>query len=162
MDGSSSKALVRLAFLKVAHEGGEDGDDGEAGEEGHAEGEAGDENGEGDGELDYGTLEELHATGSLRPSGGITVDDGAVRALRSGKSLLPAGVIGVEGKFQRGDAVVVRNAGGGEVGRGLIAYGAADARKIMGRQSREIADILGFLGREEMIHRDDLALTGVG
>ena len=100
--------------------------------------------------------------GSLRPSGAITVDAGAVRALRSGKSLLPAGVTGVEGKFQRGDAVLVRSLEGAEVGRGLVAYGAAEARKIMGQHSGQIADILGFLGREEMIHRDDLVLTGGG
>lgn len=98
--------------------------------------------------------------GSLRPSGTITVDDGAVRALQSGKSLLPAGVTMVEGSFQRGDAVVVRNLAGGEVARGLIAYSAADARKIMGRHSREIADLLGYFGREEIVHRDDLVLGG--
>ena len=98
--------------------------------------------------------------GSLRATGSITVDDGAVRALKAGKSLLPAGVRGVDGTFQRGDAVLVRDQQGNEVGRGLVAYGAGDARKIIGRHSREIADILGFLGREEMIHRDDLVLTG--
>jgi len=71
-------------------------------------------------------------------------------------------VTGVEGKFQRGDAVLVRSLEGAEVGRGLVAYGAAEARKIMGQHSGQIAEILGFLGREEMIHRDDLVLTGGG
>ncbi|MDP6567732.1 MAG: glutamate 5-kinase [Alphaproteobacteria bacterium] len=96
--------------------------------------------------------------GSLHAAGSITIDDGAARALSRGKSLLPAGVTGVEGEFQRGDAVVVRGADGVELGRGLIAYSHDDARRIMGQQSSRIPDILGFLGREEMIHRDDLVL----
>ncbi len=98
--------------------------------------------------------------GSLEPRGALTVDAGAVRALRSGKSLLPAGVIKVEGGFERGDAVVVRGPDGHEVGRGLIAYDAGDADKIKGRSSADILSILGFGGRAEMIHRDDLVLGG--
>jgi glutamate 5-kinase len=98
--------------------------------------------------------------GSLEPRGALTIDAGAVRALRSGKSLLPAGVIKVEGAFERGDAVVVRAADGAEIGRGLIAYDAGDADKIKGRSSGDILLILGFGGRAEMIHRDDLVLGG--
>ena len=96
--------------------------------------------------------------GTLRPAGTITVDDGALRALEKGKSLLPAGVIAAEGDFQRGDAVVVKDPGGREVARGLTAYSAADARRIMGHKSGEIEGLLGYRGRDEMIHRDDLVL----
>ena len=96
--------------------------------------------------------------GTLRPAGTITVDDGALRALEKGKSLLPAGVIAAEGDFQRGDAVVVKGPGGREVARGLTAYSAADARRIMGHKSGEIEGLLGYRGRDEMIHRDDLVL----
>ncbi len=98
--------------------------------------------------------------GSLEPRGALVIDAGAVRALRSGKSLLPAGVIKVEGSFERGDAVLVRGPDGAEVGRGLIAYDAGDADKIKGRSSADILSILGFGGRTEMIHRDDLVLGG--
>lgn len=96
--------------------------------------------------------------GSLEPKGTLTIDRGAVTALRSGKSLLPAGVNRVDGEFARGDAVVVRGPDGAEVGRGLVAYDAADADRIKGRPSAEIVLILGFGGRTEMIHRDDLVL----
>ena len=89
--------------------------------------------------------------GSLEPRGALTIDAGAVRALRSGKSLLPAGVIKVEGAFERGDAVLVRGPDGAEVGRGLIAYDADDADKIKGRSS---ADIL-LDPRLYRPHRDD-------
>jgi len=98
--------------------------------------------------------------GSLEPRGALTIDAGAVKALRGGKSLLPAGVIKIEGAFGRGDAVVVRGPDGAEVGRGLIAYDAEDADKIKGRSSGDIHAILGFGGRTEMIHRDDLVLGG--
>ena len=96
--------------------------------------------------------------GSLRPAGNLTIDDGAWAALRAGKSLLPAGVTEVEGRFGRGDAVVVRDGAGAEVARGLSAYAADDARRIKGHKSREIERILGYRGRDEMIHRDDLVL----
>jgi glutamate 5-kinase len=99
--------------------------------------------------------------GSLEPRGTLTVDAGAVTALRSGRSLLPAGVIRVEGRFARGDAVVVRGPDGGEVGRGLVAYDAEDAERIKGRSSSDIALILGLEGRAEMIHRDDLVIGRV-
>jgi glutamate 5-kinase len=97
--------------------------------------------------------------GSLKPSGTLTVDAGALAALKSGRSLLPAGVIKVEGRFERGDAVIVADTAGNEVARGLTAYSARDARHIMGHKSREIAGLLGYRGRDEMIHRDDLVLS---
>jgi len=96
--------------------------------------------------------------GSLEPKGILTIDAGAVAALRSGKSLLPAGVIRIDGIFARGDAVVIRGPDGAEVGRGLVAYDAEDAAKIKGRSSADILSILGFGGRTEMVHRDDLVV----
>jgi glutamate 5-kinase len=98
--------------------------------------------------------------GSLEPRGAVTIDAGAVRALKLGRSLLPAGVVRIDGAFERGDAVVVRGPDGDEVGRGLIAYDAGDAAKIIGQSSAEILLILGYTGRTEMIHRDDLVLRG--
>ena len=96
--------------------------------------------------------------GSLKPSGALTVDNGAVRALAECKSLLPAGIIGVEGVFNRGDAVVVKMSDGRELGRGLSAYSSAEIRLIMGHKSGEIDACLGYRGRDEVIHRDDLVL----
>ena len=98
--------------------------------------------------------------GSLEPKGIVRIDDGAAKAIVGGASLLPAGVSGVEGVFARGDCVVIRNAAGGEIGRGLIAYDASEAAQIMGRSSRDIEKILGYSGRAAMIHRDDMALGG--
>jgi glutamate 5-kinase len=98
--------------------------------------------------------------GSLAPQGVVTIDDGAARALSSGASLLPAGVTAVEGDFSRGDSVIVRDARGGEIGRGLVGYDVGMARKVIGRNSRHIAGVLGVEGRTEMIHRDDLVLAG--
>jgi glutamate 5-kinase len=97
--------------------------------------------------------------GSLKPAGRIVVDAGAAGALKRGKSLLPAGVVAVEGSFQRGDAVLVCDAGGRELARGLVAYGAEDAQRIKGHKSREIESLLGYRGREELIHRDDLVVS---
>ena len=96
--------------------------------------------------------------GTLEPRGTITIDAGAVRALRSGKSLLAAGVIRVDGQFARGDAVVIRGPDTHEIGRGLIAYDADDAEKIKGRSISDIKSILGISGRSEMVHRDDLVI----
>ncbi|HEV3182356.1 MAG TPA: glutamate 5-kinase [Steroidobacteraceae bacterium] len=96
--------------------------------------------------------------GTLRPAGAITIDAGALRALLEGRSLLPAGVTGTRGRFERGDTVSVLAADGSEVARGIIAYSDGDAARIMGRRSSEIAELLGFRGRDEMIHRDDLVL----
>ncbi len=99
--------------------------------------------------------------GTLQPKGAVAVDDGAKAALAAGKSLLPVGVTQVDGEFERGDAVRVIDHDGNEFGRGLIAYGAADARAIAGQRSGSIAAILDYRGRDEMIHRDDLVLTHI-
>lgn len=96
--------------------------------------------------------------GALKPAGEMIVDDGALRALKTGKSLLPAGVTSVTGSFERGDAVVIRTRDGREIGRGLSAYSSDDARRIMGNKTSEIEALLGYRGRDEMVHRDDLAL----
>ncbi len=96
--------------------------------------------------------------GTLEARGTLTIDAGAVAALRRGKSLLPAGVIRVDGQFARGDAVVVLGPDTQVVGRGLVAYDADDAEKIKGRSSGDILSILGISGRSEMIHRDDLVI----
>jgi glutamate 5-kinase len=96
--------------------------------------------------------------GTLEPKGSLTIDAGAIAALRSGKSLLPAGVVRIDGSFARGDAVVIRGPDGAEVGRGLVAYDADDAAKIRGRPSADIISILGFGGRAAMVHRDDLVM----
>jgi glutamate 5-kinase len=97
--------------------------------------------------------------GMLKPAGEITVDEGAVRALRDGKSLLPAGVSQVKGRFDRGDAVLVRDPAGLEIARGIAAYSSSDAERIRGRRSSEVEQLLGYRGRDEMIHRDDLVLV---
>ena len=101
------------------------------------------------------------STGSppaLKPLGTLAVDEGAIRALRRGSSLLPAGVLAVEGAFERGDAVLVQTREAVAVAKGLVAYDAADARKIKGHQTDAIEALLGYRGRDEMIHRDDLVL----
>jgi glutamate 5-kinase len=98
--------------------------------------------------------------GALNPMGVLIVDDGAAQALKRGKSLLPAGIAAIDGEFERGDAVVVRTRGGNEAARGLTAYSSSDIRRIAGHKSGEIAAILGYRGRDEVIHRDDLVLTG--
>jgi len=99
--------------------------------------------------------------GSLEPRGILTIDAGAVAALRRGKSLLPAGVIRIDGQFTRGDAVIIRGPDGDDIGRGLVAYDAEDAEKIKGRSSADILLILGYQGRTEMVHRDHLVVAGV-
>ncbi len=98
--------------------------------------------------------------GSLVPRGSLYLDDGAVRALRGGKSLLPAGVVRADGDFRSGDAVSVRDMEGVEIGRGLVAYDASDARRIMGKNSAAIEAELDAPFRGAMIHRDDLVVTG--
>ncbi len=105
------------------------------------------------------TVRKQWIAGLLRPAGELAVDDGAARALRAGKSLLPAGVVQVKGRFDRGDAVVVRDPDGVEIARGLAAYSSADAERIRGRRSAELEALLGYRGRDEMIHRDDLVLA---
>ena len=97
--------------------------------------------------------------GSLQPVGTIIIDDGATNALGKGKSLLPAGVSAIEGSFERGDAVAVKSSDGTEIARGLCAYSSGDAKRIMGHKTDEIEGLLGYRGRDEMIHRDDLVIT---
>lgn len=94
----------------------------------------------------------------VKPTGTLTIDDGAVSALKNGKSLLPAGVRRIDGMFERGDAVVIVDAQGKRLGMGLSAYGAIEAGKIAGHKSADIADILGYDRGDALIHRDDLAL----
>jgi glutamate 5-kinase len=96
--------------------------------------------------------------GTLRPAGAIAVDDGAVRALMGGKSLLPAGVTRAVGRFDRGDTVSIIGPDGTEVARGICAYSDSDAARIIGRKSAEIEAVLGYRGRDEIVHRDDLVL----
>ena len=96
--------------------------------------------------------------GSLKAAGALVVDDGAVRALASGKSLLPAGVTSIDGEFKRGDVVEVKDRSGRVLARGLVAYAAEDARRIAGHKSAEIERLLGFRGRDEIVHRDDLVV----
>jgi glutamate 5-kinase len=96
--------------------------------------------------------------GTLKPAGAIVVDDGAVRALMGGKSLLPAGVIRAMGRFDRGDTVSIIGPDGSEVARGICAYSDSDAARIIGRQSADIEKVLGFRGRDEIVNRDDLVL----
>ena len=105
------------------------------------------------------TVRKQWIAGSLQPVGELHVDAGAVRALRDGRSLLPAGVTKVDGHFDRGDPVVVRGPDGAEIARGLCAYSRGDAERIQGRRSSELEALLGFRGRDEIIHRDDLVLS---
>ena len=100
--------------------------------------------------------------GTLRPSGALIIDGGALKALFEGRSLLPAGVTAARGRFDRGDTVSVFTSDGIEIARGIVAYSDADAARIMGRRSGDIAQLLGFRGRDEMIHRDDLVLLRQG
>jgi glutamate 5-kinase len=96
--------------------------------------------------------------GTLEPRGVLVIDAGAAKALEAGKSLLPAGVRGLEGNFDRGDAVIIRSVDGRDLGRGLTAYARPDAERIIGRKSTDIANLLGYEGRAEIVHRDDMAL----
>lgn len=105
------------------------------------------------------TVRKQWIAGALKPAGELIIDAGALAALNAGKSLLPAGVMRVGGQFERGDAVLVRAADGAEVARGLCAYSSVDAERIRGRKSSEIEALLGYRGRDEMIHRDDLVIT---
>jgi glutamate 5-kinase len=96
----------------------------------------------------------------LQLRGAVVVDEGAAAKLRhGGKSLLPIGVVSVEGEFHRGDVIAVRSAGGDEIGRGLSNYGSAEARLIARKPSSEIGRLLGFAAEPELIHRDNLVLA---
>ncbi|MGF7158460.1 glutamate 5-kinase [Rhodoligotrophos appendicifer] len=98
--------------------------------------------------------------GALEPVGRLVVDDGAVKALLAGRSLLPSGVRRIEGVFSRGDTVSVMTLTGGEIARGLVAYDKSDAERIAGLRSSDFEERLGWRGRDEMIHRDDLVVIG--
>ncbi|GFE66936.1 glutamate 5-kinase [Litoreibacter roseus] len=95
---------------------------------------------------------------AMKPQGSLTLDDGAARALRGGSSLLPAGVTAVEGRFSRGDPVVLKSADGMTLAHGLARYTAEEAQKIKGRKSSEIEDIVGYPARAALVHRDDMVL----
>jgi glutamate 5-kinase len=94
----------------------------------------------------------------LQLAGSLTLDDGALRALREGRSLLPVGVVTVEGEFERGAAVACRSGDGAEVARGLINYSSSEARRIARHASHEIETLLGYVDEKELIHRDNLVL----
>ncbi|MBB4287469.1 glutamate 5-kinase [Roseospira goensis] len=100
--------------------------------------------------------------GALKPEGRLVLDAGAVRALLAGKSLLPAGVTGVDGAFQKGAPVRIVDGSGRALGVGLCNYPADEARQLVGRRSGDIAAVLGYRGPDELVHRDDLALTAAG
>ena len=108
------------------------------------------------------TVRKQWIAGALKPAGELHVDEGAAAALKRGKSLLPAGIMHVKGKFERGDALLVRDAEGSEIARGLSAYSSDEAAQLCGRKSNEIEGLLGYRGRDEMIHRDDLVVTVSG
>ncbi len=95
---------------------------------------------------------------ALGTMGIVTIDNGATEALKRGRSLLPAGVTAIDGRFERGDPLLVRDPSGRDIAKGLSAYDAEDARRIQGRRTEGIARILGYQGRDELIHRDDLVL----
>jgi glutamate 5-kinase len=105
------------------------------------------------------TVRKQWIAGLLQPAGTLHVDAGAAKALRGGKSLLPAGVTRVDGSFERGDAVVVKGPDGLDLARGLCAYSSEDARQACGRRSQDLEAILGYRGRDEIIHRDHLVLV---
>jgi glutamate 5-kinase len=97
--------------------------------------------------------------GKLVPAGRLVIDEGAERALMTGKSLLPAGVRRIEGDFLRGDTVAVLALDGREIARGLASYDAQEAGLIAGKKSADIEGVLGYAGRAAMVHRDDLVMT---
>ena len=96
--------------------------------------------------------------GSLKPHGRLVIDSGAVKALTNGSSLLPVGVVSVEGDFERGDAITVADVNRREIARGLTTYSSSEAQKLCGRRSDEIEKLLGYAGRDVIIHRDNLVL----
>ena len=94
----------------------------------------------------------------MQLAGNLTLDDGALRALRDGRSLLPIGVVSVQGEFERGAAVGCRTQDGKEVARGLINYSSSESRRIARHASSEIESLLGYVDEEVLIHRDNLVL----
>jgi len=105
------------------------------------------------------TAKKRWIAGQLEPRGTLYIDSGAEKALLSGKSLLPAGVTRIEGAFDRGDAVIIRSLDGRELGRGLVAYPKAEAEKIAGKRSADIEPLIGYDGGDELVHRNDMALS---
>jgi glutamate 5-kinase len=97
----------------------------------------------------------------MKPIGALIVDPGAVAALRQGKSLLPAGVKGVEGRFERGDPVTIMTETGETVGAALAGYNSGEARAIAGQKSNQISGVLGYPGRTALVHRDDMVIWGM-
>jgi glutamate 5-kinase len=97
----------------------------------------------------------------MKPIGTFIVDQGAVAALRQGKSLLPAGVRRVDGRFQRGDPVTIQTGSGETIGAALTGYSSDEARSIAGQKSDRIPDILGYAGRAALAHRDDMVIWGM-
>ncbi|WP_227271549.1 glutamate 5-kinase [Roseobacter weihaiensis] len=95
---------------------------------------------------------------AMKPKGTVSLDAGAIAALKAGKSLLPAGVAAISGGFQRGDAVAITDSDGHTLGHGLARYTAEEATRILGRKSHEIEAVLGYPARAALIHRDDMAL----
>ncbi|MDB5622677.1 MAG: glutamate 5-kinase [Devosia sp.] len=98
--------------------------------------------------------------GTLQVAGTLQVDAGAARALRTGKSLLPIGVIQVFGAFERGDAIAVTGPDGAEIARGLVGLDSDEARLVMGKRSDTVVELLGAGNRAELVHRDNLVLVG--
>lgn len=105
------------------------------------------------------TAKKRWIAGQLEPRGTLFIDAGAEKALFSGKSLLPAGVARLDGTFDRGDAVIIRSTDGRELGRGLVAYPRSEAEKIAGKRSADIESLIGYNGGDELVHRDDMALS---
>ena len=97
--------------------------------------------------------------GTIKISGSIMIDDGAVKALNSGASLLPSGVKKISGKFTRGDIIGIIDSKGKKVGKGIVYYDSIEADRIRGKKSSEIKNILGYEGRDEVVHRDYLTLN---
>ena len=96
--------------------------------------------------------------GMLKPKGTLVVDSGAESALKKGKSLLPAGVTEVDGRFARGDAVWIADTDGRHLAKGLCSYNSDDMLNIYGKRSEKIAKILGYKARDVLIHRDDMVM----
>jgi len=92
----------------------------------------------------------------LHPSGSLIIDDGALNAIMNNKSLLPAGILKIKGKFKRGDVITILSSNLDRIGIGVSAYDISDALKIIGKNTRDIPNILGYEGRDEIIHKDDL------
>jgi len=98
---------------------------------------------------------------SVLARGAVIIDEGAAGALAKGKSLLPAGVKRIEGSFERGDTIAVKDLHGAILARGIAGYDSAEAKQILGQKTSQIEAILGYAGRDTLIHRDDLAMVGV-